>query len=66
MTLVDGQGDEPAPCEIDDRARGRIMTHLLNVAPLDGAGVSDDVSDREYRSLFGTIVETLHRGSQNM
>ncbi|CAN0235065.1 unnamed protein product, partial [Pylaiella littoralis] len=51
------EGDEPAPCEIDDRARGRIMTHLLNVAPLDGAGVSDDVSDREYRSLFGTIEE---------
>ena len=38
------QIDEPMPCEIDVRARGRIGTHGWNVTqPLDGDSLSDDV-----------------------
>lgn len=38
------KGDEPVPCEIDARARGRVATIGWNVGQHSGDALSDDVS----------------------
>ncbi|CAM9509561.1 unnamed protein product [Scytosiphon promiscuus] len=47
---TDLEGDEPIPCEIDARARGRVATLGWNLPQRSGDAMSDDVSNDDFLS----------------
>ncbi|CAM9107418.1 unnamed protein product [Ectocarpus sp. 8 AP-2014] len=66
-TTASLEGDEPVPCHIDVRARGRVGTHCWTLTQPDGDGFSDDTISDGDASCVSTSGGTVtgERSSTN-